>query len=552
MPKKILIVFLLFYLIGCQSSTDKILKEVDTFMVQYPDSTAGAYALIKTIHPQQLSGKREKALYALLYTQAQYKNYDTIKSDSLIDIAVKYYTKHPQRERLASIYMYKGVVLSEMQLFRDAIIWYKKAEETVSSDDYMTMGLLNFRLGELYQRIYIENDKQLERYKKSLQYFKKTNNQKYQQTCLRVIGQIYRTRNVDSAYYYISKAIDLSKTNKDSFALFDSYNLLAGTYFMDKQYKKAKDLSLYIIQNTPNKINLSDPLSYIIESYIFLKQIDSAQHYYHLLPYGTTYREKLNVLLSGVAIEKAKKNYHAALDFYIQADVLSDSIMSETRKRELFNIEKQYDNHQLEKQNIQMHMQLINKNYTISLLVLLLLLIATLLWVFIRHKRTVARDNLALIESLQKESVESQNTVMEKLENESKLRDALQHQITAMKTLIELSYRHEEKNSKFQELFKKTVKLNKESDPGIWKDLQYVVNDHYNGILNNLKKEHPTLNEDDLNFMALMCCGFSYLEITICLGYTNERSTINRRLKITDKMGVKITLDNYLKQLMKK
>lgn len=31
------IIFLLFFLAGCQSSADKILKEVDTLMVQQPD-----------------------------------------------------------------------------------------------------------------------------------------------------------------------------------------------------------------------------------------------------------------------------------------------------------------------------------------------------------------------------------------------------------------------------------------------------------------------------------------------------------------------------------
>lgn len=59
-------------------------------MAEYPDS---ALIFLESIpFPQKLS-RADRALYALLLTQARYKNYITLDDDSLIKVAVDYYGK---------------------------------------------------------------------------------------------------------------------------------------------------------------------------------------------------------------------------------------------------------------------------------------------------------------------------------------------------------------------------------------------------------------------------------------------------------------------------
>jgi hypothetical protein len=49
---------------------------------------------MNSIEPDELTGDRQKALYALLMTQARYKNYIDETNDSLINIAVEYFENH--------------------------------------------------------------------------------------------------------------------------------------------------------------------------------------------------------------------------------------------------------------------------------------------------------------------------------------------------------------------------------------------------------------------------------------------------------------------------
>lgn len=71
---------------GCTNhKINRELNRVDELMNVHPDS---AFTMIKSIDPDDIYGRADGALYALLYTQAQYKNYDSIRNDSLIDIAV--------------------------------------------------------------------------------------------------------------------------------------------------------------------------------------------------------------------------------------------------------------------------------------------------------------------------------------------------------------------------------------------------------------------------------------------------------------------------------
>ena len=49
--------------------------------------------MLNTLSPDEMRQNRTRALYALLYTQAQEKNYVYETDDSLINIAVEYYRK---------------------------------------------------------------------------------------------------------------------------------------------------------------------------------------------------------------------------------------------------------------------------------------------------------------------------------------------------------------------------------------------------------------------------------------------------------------------------
>ena len=161
-------IFILFF-VGCSNQSHySTLQQADSLMNQHLDS---AYNLINTINPNDLSAKNN-AYYSLLLTMAQYKSCEPIPNDSIINIAVDYFTDHFDQDKLTRALMYKGGVLADLHYNKLALECYKEAEKVADTTDFMTMGLLNFRMGELYQKSYIKNEEHIKRYKLALKNFK--------------------------------------------------------------------------------------------------------------------------------------------------------------------------------------------------------------------------------------------------------------------------------------------------------------------------------------------------------------------------------------------
>ena len=112
-----------------------------------PDSALKVLESI--IMPEALEGK-ERADYALLLTQAQYRSNIIATSDSLINIAVEYYQDKDVEKRTASL-LYKGGVLKDMGKDEEAMLAYKEAESyiprikdnKITSFIYTGLGYLN-------------------------------------------------------------------------------------------------------------------------------------------------------------------------------------------------------------------------------------------------------------------------------------------------------------------------------------------------------------------------------------------------------------------------
>ena len=95
-------------LAGCGRSVDSRLSLADSLIDDQADS---AFVVLKEINADELTSTSDKAYYALLYTQAQYKNFDSIPNDSLINIALHHYSDNHNRELYTRALIYKGAVM---------------------------------------------------------------------------------------------------------------------------------------------------------------------------------------------------------------------------------------------------------------------------------------------------------------------------------------------------------------------------------------------------------------------------------------------------------
>ena len=91
----------------CNLETKKKLDDAESLLQNKPDS---CLSIMRTINITDLKTNEECARYALLMSAALDKNYIDVASDSLIRVAVDYYSvRNDQRRRMMANY-YHGLI----------------------------------------------------------------------------------------------------------------------------------------------------------------------------------------------------------------------------------------------------------------------------------------------------------------------------------------------------------------------------------------------------------------------------------------------------------
>jgi len=128
------IILSVMILLGCSqlSSYQHQLEMAEMVIEDNPDS---AWVLLSDIPASLVSDGEERALYNLLLTEASYKLYKQIDSDSLITYSVDYYSQTGNQQRLATALYYKGGVRYYMEDKEGATFNIKQAEELAKNSD---------------------------------------------------------------------------------------------------------------------------------------------------------------------------------------------------------------------------------------------------------------------------------------------------------------------------------------------------------------------------------------------------------------------------------
>lgn len=139
---------LAFTLASCQTEIARTLKEVDLKLNEDPSS---ALEVINTIDARQIKRNKDLAYYALLKSAALDKNYIDVTNDSLINIAVRYYSNRNDRyNRMRSRY-YQGIVNMNNENYASAIVSYEMAKrEAQKLNDLRFLGLSNRNIGSIF------------------------------------------------------------------------------------------------------------------------------------------------------------------------------------------------------------------------------------------------------------------------------------------------------------------------------------------------------------------------------------------------------------------
>ena len=185
------------------------LHRAEALMNEHPDS---AWAVLNTLSPDEMGQNRTRALYALLYTQAQDKTYRDETNDSLISIAVDYYRHTDDARRKFLSYYYKGRVYFNAKDYQNATLCYMEAEQLADEvgDDYL-VGLLYSEMGRIYD-IYYDYPKSLEAHQKAAECYERAGKIRHRNYMWYNQSNVFRNMNqYDESELLLRMILNLTK-----------------------------------------------------------------------------------------------------------------------------------------------------------------------------------------------------------------------------------------------------------------------------------------------------------------------------------------------------
>lgn len=185
------------------------LEEAERLMESRPDSSL---SLLESLCSPEKLPSEDYVTWCLLLTQARDKNYLEHTSDSVIEVAVRYFEKRNEPHRMAQAYYCRGRVLSDLNLSEEALEAYLKAKEQAGQTaDYNLQARINNHLGGLHWKN-MNNRESLSYYQEAHRVYAFLSDTAGMVNTLCNIGKCLQGMNrLDSASVYYGKALDLTE-----------------------------------------------------------------------------------------------------------------------------------------------------------------------------------------------------------------------------------------------------------------------------------------------------------------------------------------------------
>ena len=544
--KKLLYISLLAILlsaaISCNRSVDKRLVLADSLMWVNPDSSL---TILEAINRDSLKGDENLAYHALLLTQAQFRCNGNCTSDSLINFASDYYSDNHNREHYTRSLIYKGSYYEERGNPIEAIKWYKQAEDNADTTDYRNLAQINMRMGMLYFNNYATNNLDLNKFQMAAHYYELLDDKKMLMKSLYYCANVLRISDNNGARKYYDKALSTAKELKDTSNIYNININYALMYIEDSLYLQAKK---YIVDAYRLNNRFEENSNYYMLSLIYanLKDIDSAKYFISLpdKSQNTAY-DSLLMYKAMKEVALCENNLTQYRKFDKQYYRISDSLKHNETKYKLSKFESDFDTDRIAAKGKKVN----SLNKTIIILVALFLVFALVTAaLFIVISRKNRKDKQQMIDELKEESFGNYEEFRRNLADfDNHFSKTMNERLKSLEEIMTGAY-NPNQDSKSNEVVHKISPI-ADDDTKFWEGLYAYINIKHNGAMDRIANDFPQLSASDLNFIKLMCCGFSDAAIAVCRNYRNVASVRGRRRKIRDKMGIEGNLTDYIRNI---
>lgn len=558
------------------------LAKAEAIMYRYPDS---ALHILQGIQPDNPSDNEQYATWALLMTQAQYKN-QIEQSDSLINIAYSYFINQDNAQRKALALYYKGILCHESHHAEDALSFYLEATtEIEKTNDYQLGFLINSEIGlmYLYRKL---NDYAMEYFEKAHHNAELSNNQTYIAFSFIYIARAFsQKKQYNKAIEYYEKAIKIGQVNNYPTILASAMNETSFLFLKTGENKKALQYAKDCI-----KIKKTDQRIFSLgDTYRYLKMYDSAYFYLNqacLSPNIHTARSAYQALYY---ISQEEKDYKKAVEYSNKLWFYQDSIGKTDRNKALIEMQEKYDQQKIINENnlSQIKKDRIIRNVLIALIILSFIIAITnylyqrkivsqkqeilekeekirYFTMKIHENETLINRNKMRIEELTiqmegsqeiKEQWKEQNKIRQEIQQQNEMlkleNNKLQNHISnyaqslkekskeleAMEHLSEENqYLHKREAFLCNQLINQTelfnkLKTTKYIDDQLWQEIKEKIDLLFDNYTKRLYHQIPSLTDGDIQICCLIKLRFSNGDIANMLAIS-PTSVSKRKLRL--------------------
>ena len=521
-------IFMSVSLSSCSSPSVKnqLLLCADSLMETYPDS---ALSILESITYPQKMPRADRALYALLLTQARHKNYIALEDDSLIKTAVDYYGDKKKSLRAAKAHYYWGAIYSEKGYASFAVEEYLTAIRLMPVwNEFLAMIYDN--LAECYEEDRLYNVA-IENYRAAYQILKGKDEQTYP---MRGIARVFLLQNEkDSALYYYQQALDCALADQDSSLIGALYHDLAMVYSEKKDYIQAdKFVSKAILLQGQDAINTCLSKAQIMlnlnkldsASYFFSKNMDELDIYGKAVCYDGMYQ-----------IAKRKGEWKTATENMDAYKILYDSMQIMTDNEELNRL---MDKHQLEE-----HKRLLSE-HTRTLIFSLITAFSSLMIIcvfcFMWNDRKRKKHYIALQHELTQKRVDTMLLKEEELSEsnkehiDKKRSELTEQQIQLCISVLKTTDCYDQLEALERATPKQLLVMR-----SLRKEIRSDISNAFVDVMMNLKERYPALTGDDVFFcvLSLLCCSKT---VVMELMDATSDALKTRKNRIKNKMDAQI------------
>ncbi|WP_294553800.1 hypothetical protein [uncultured Bacteroides sp.] len=509
---------------SCSSSVkNPLLLCADSLMEARPDS---ALFILESISSPQKLPRADRALYALLLTQAKYKNYITLEDDSLIKTAVEYYGDRKKSVHAAKAHYYLGATYRDMGYTSFAVEEYLAAIRLMPvKDEFLAMIYDN--LAECYEEEDLSSIA-AEAYRSAYQILKGRSGQVYP---LRGIARTFLLQNEkDSALCYYGYALDCALADCDSNLIGALYHDLAMVYSEEKDYIQAdkyisEAIEIMDYDRSFNACLLKAKVMLNLDkldsaSYFYCKNIDQLDIYGKVACYDGMYQ-----------VAKKKGEWKAATENIDAYKILYDSIQVIADNEELNRL---MDKHQLEE-----HKRVLSERTKIligSLIVAFLSLMVICVFSFMWNDRKRKKRYIALQHELTQKRVDTMLLKEEEIsESNKELVNKKMSELREQQFQLCVSvFQNTDYYSKLEALEKATPKQLLVMR-NLRAEMHIVICKTFIDVMTNLQECCPTLTHDDLFYCILSKLHCSKTVIMELMDTTSD-ALKTRKNRIKNKM----------------